>query len=416
MSKRHIIRRSIKATITKDEAGQFVFVASDETLDRQGEVVKADEWDLTQFTKSPRLLVDHDYRVQSIVGLASKIWLEGKTLKFIPQFHEITELAVMTKKMIEEGMLDTVSVGFCRRMSNGKGINELMEISFVAVPANANARLLAAKSIGDDDAGKIKEFIKGGAEGAEEGEDFVDHVLTEEDLANNPDLIEEGLKVGDVVGLPAEAEAIIQAGVEEEGDEEETVEEAKTEEVAEAKPEGEEKAVIEVEKKDVTEDMLEEATTLYMQKWPLLDAVWCEVWKFAGAYTLDTVKLEDGPMLIEELGKRLTTIVTTSEKADTSDKNTESMLGIMKGLIEQKEGRVLSGKNRDTIKAAVEALNALLDATDKQGEEDAEAKAKADKSFVTVDAQEYFALKGLLKKVATVTGEVLRDYPKQSSK
>lgn len=408
-NKRHIVRHSLKATIEKAESGEIVFIASDETLDRQGEVVKADEWDLTQFLKSPRLLVDHDYRVESIVGIAKKVWQEGKTLKFVPTFHEITEKAVMVKRMIDEGMLDTVSVGFCRRMVNGKGVNELMEISLVAVPANANARLLAVKAVDAEAIGKIKTFIKEAE--IEEGGEFVDHILTDEDLANNPELAAEGLKVGDVIGIPAEAEAIIQ-GEEAEEEAAEVVEEATPVE-AEAIP-VETAETAEAVEKGMTEDVIAEAQDNAMNKYPLIEAVFSEVYKFLDAYYLDSVEADKGVELLNELCDRLKSMTIGTEAK--IDEKSAIITAVFKGVIEQKEGRVLSGKNRDTIKAAVEALNALLDATDKQGAEDTEAKAEVNKSFVTVDAQEYFALKGLLKKVATVTGEVLRDYPKQSSK
>lgn len=409
-NKRHIVRHSLKATIEKAESGEIVFIASDETLDRQGEVVKADEWDLTQFAKSPRLLVDHDYRVEAIVGIAKKVWQEGKTLKFVPTFHEITEKAVMVKRMIDEGVLDTVSVGFCRRMVNGKGVNELMEISFVAVPANANARLLAVKAVDAEAIGKIKNFIKEAE--IEEGGEFVDHILTDEDLANNPGLAEEGLKVGDVIGIPAEAEAIIQ-GEEAEEEAAEVVEEATPVEAAPVET-VETVETAEAVEKGMTEDIIASAQDNAMAKYPLIEAVFSEVYKFLDAYYLDTVEADQGGDLVIELCERLKGMTIGTEAK--IDEKSAIITAVFKGVIEQKEGRVLSGKNRDTIKAAVEALNALLDATDKQGAEDTEAKAEVNKSFVTVDAQEYFALKGLLKKVATVTGEVLRDYPKQSSK
>lgn len=404
-NKRHIVRHALKATIEKAENGELVFIASDETLDRQGEVVKASEWDLTQFEKSPRLLVDHDYRVQSIVGVAKKVWQEGNILKFVPTFHEITEQAVMVKQMIEQGVLDTVSVGFCRRMSNGKGVNELMEISFVAVPANPNARLLAAKSVDAEAIGKIKTFIKEAE--IEEGGEFVDHILTEEDLINNPELAEDGLKVGDTIGIPSEAEAIIQG------------EEAPAGEAVEEAPATEEKATVEIEKKDVTEDIIVEAKDRMMAKYSLIDAVFAEVYKFLDAFYLDTVNPEQGPELVAELCERLKNVTVGTETK--VDEKGAVLSAVLKGLIEQKEGRTLSGKNRDTIVTAIDAmksgigaLESLLDSTDEKSAESevetkVEAPAEDQKSAMTLEAEDYLAFKRLLRTVNTVTANALRD-------
>ncbi|MDQ3158802.1 MAG: SAP domain-containing protein [bacterium] len=54
-----------------------------------------------------------------------------------------------------------------------------------------------AKSIGED----FVEFIIEKPE-APEGDETIDHVVTQEDLDNNPSLEEEGVQVGDVIQLP----------------------------------------------------------------------------------------------------------------------------------------------------------------------------------------------------------------------
>jgi hypothetical protein len=60
----------LKASVTKAADGRVTIVASDETIDRSGEAIPVSSWDLSNFQKSPRLLIDHDYSVKSIVGLA----------------------------------------------------------------------------------------------------------------------------------------------------------------------------------------------------------------------------------------------------------------------------------------------------------------------------------------------------------
>lgn len=149
----------LKAFARKSEDGRITVIASDETVDRSGEVVPIDAWDLANFRQSPRLLIDHDYSVKSVVGLAENIRVQGRQLLFDPLFHEITQAARETKQMVEQGFLDTVSVGFLRREEGGRILNELLEVSFVAVPCNPNARTLSVKDIGPDEEKAVEAFV-----------------------------------------------------------------------------------------------------------------------------------------------------------------------------------------------------------------------------------------------------------------
>lgn len=151
----------------KKSEGKLTIVASDETLDRHGEVLKLESWDLSEFKKAPRLLVDHNHEVASIVGKAEGIRIEDNKLVFEPLFHEITQLSKDVKEMVDQGFLDTVSVGFIPHgpVKDGDvGRNELIEISFVTVGANPNARAKALgeavskATVSDDEKEKIEKF------------------------------------------------------------------------------------------------------------------------------------------------------------------------------------------------------------------------------------------------------------------
>lgn len=141
-------KRFLQANLQKS-GDKISFVASDETLDRSGEVIPITSWDLTNFMRNPVLLVDHDYRVEKIVGVAENIRIEGKKLMFDPIFHEITDLAKNVKEMVIQEVLNTVSVGFLPHgpvKDGDQGRNELLEVSFVAVPANPSAERLKTLS------------------------------------------------------------------------------------------------------------------------------------------------------------------------------------------------------------------------------------------------------------------------------
>jgi hypothetical protein len=88
----------LKAFAQKAGDGRITVIASDETVDRSGEVVPIDAWDLANFRQSPRLLIDHDYSVKSVVGLAENIRVQGRQLLFDPLFHEITQAARETSR------------------------------------------------------------------------------------------------------------------------------------------------------------------------------------------------------------------------------------------------------------------------------------------------------------------------------
>lgn len=135
---------------TKGE--HITFVASDETLDRMGEVLPIDSWDLSKYRANPLLLANHDYSVENIVGRARSIRIDKvkKQLTFDAEFHEITELAKAVKTMVMDGFLKTVSVGFIPHGPKKDGdhdTNELLEISFVPVPANPGAHALMMRGL-----------------------------------------------------------------------------------------------------------------------------------------------------------------------------------------------------------------------------------------------------------------------------
>jgi HK97 family phage prohead protease len=129
---------------------QYEFVASTATLDRDGEVIDVDGWDLSNFKKNPVIMWAHDYR-NPPVGRATKIWKhDGKlknTVEFPPEGDY--EFADIVERLVDQGYLKTESVGFIpRKWEDGDGEKaprrkytkqELLEISIVPVPSNPDA-------------------------------------------------------------------------------------------------------------------------------------------------------------------------------------------------------------------------------------------------------------------------------------
>jgi len=135
-----------------EPGGPMVFVASDETVDRLGDIIGADGWQLDAYRKNPVFMWQHDHTMAPI-GTVPKIWVEDKQLLNMVAWDEADELARFIKGKFERRVLRAESVGFraIEFEDNGKsgGIRftkqELLEISAVSIPAHPKA---LAKAMG----------------------------------------------------------------------------------------------------------------------------------------------------------------------------------------------------------------------------------------------------------------------------
>lgn len=149
------------------DEGEKVFIASDETVDRQGESIAVDGWQLDNFKKNPILLWSHN-PFEPAIGKADNIrkrTVNGKSaLTFEPKFHRLSELSKLISDMVDQGWMKTVSVGFRPFEQEGTKFTkqELLEISFVNIPANPSAMSLAySKGYGTETVSKVFEVEKG---------------------------------------------------------------------------------------------------------------------------------------------------------------------------------------------------------------------------------------------------------------
>lgn len=103
---------SIKALVEKKE-GKLTAIASSEVKDRMGDTILISGWQLKNFKKNPVIPFAHNYS-EMPVGIAKKLRIEGKNLIFEPEFHEITQLAREVKAMYEADppIMKAFSVGF----------------------------------------------------------------------------------------------------------------------------------------------------------------------------------------------------------------------------------------------------------------------------------------------------------------
>jgi len=156
--------RTLVSVVVKEIGDRTLeFAGSTEDVDRMGDIIKSSGWKLGPFKKNPVFMWVHDYS-QPPIGRALKVWVdkETKRLMFNVQFAgpDIYQFADTIYKLYLGGFLHATSVGFIPLNWEGKdGENdfpawegnvftsqELLELSSVPVPANANALMSARDS------------------------------------------------------------------------------------------------------------------------------------------------------------------------------------------------------------------------------------------------------------------------------
>jgi hypothetical protein len=159
---RYLVRKMGEVRAIDEEKRRVTVVTSDATLDRYGDTIAADGWKTDAYALNPVVLIDHDYRVASIVGHSARWWVEGGQFMSEDQFDPAgtNAAADMAWAKILNRSLRAVSVGF-RALKWAKRLNEAnewtggfdfleqekLEHSWVAVPANHSAVIPASISL-----------------------------------------------------------------------------------------------------------------------------------------------------------------------------------------------------------------------------------------------------------------------------
>lgn len=129
------------------DAGQqkdMMFVASEESADRVGDVIKTEGWVLENFKRNPVLMYSHDYSIP-VLGTIPNVWTEKKQLLNTVRWDDEDPFARFIKGKYERGFMKAVSVGFkaIDFEEQERGIlfkqQELLEISLVPVPMHPRA-------------------------------------------------------------------------------------------------------------------------------------------------------------------------------------------------------------------------------------------------------------------------------------
>jgi len=164
-----MIRKLIPVEVKEVGDRTLEIAGSTEDEDRMGDIIRSSGWKLTPFKKNPVFMWAHDYHSPPI-GRANRVWVDKETnkLMFKVEFAppETYEFADTIYKLYKGGFLHATSVGFIPLEWEGKDEEnpnpkgnvftkqELLELSAVPVPANAEA-LVSAR---DEGLITVKEF------------------------------------------------------------------------------------------------------------------------------------------------------------------------------------------------------------------------------------------------------------------
>jgi len=144
-------KQFLKGYVTKGEKeNEYRVLASTSAIDRHGDSVDQNGWILNNYLKNPVMLWAHKYD-ELPVAKATIVEVTDKGLEMAFEFAsaEGNPKAQQIKTLYDEGYLNAVSVGFIPMERNGNSItkSELLEVSFVPVPANQEALRLAMKGM-----------------------------------------------------------------------------------------------------------------------------------------------------------------------------------------------------------------------------------------------------------------------------
>ena len=140
--------------------GRVDAVMSTESVDRDGDIIKLDGWDLRDFESHPVLMADHNYDLLHQIGKWADVRVEGGALRGTATYHigKGNPHADWAFHLAEQGEA-AFSVGFIPDMEkavelDGKGIwgsfefhsQKLLETSQVAIPSNPDAVQLSTRA------------------------------------------------------------------------------------------------------------------------------------------------------------------------------------------------------------------------------------------------------------------------------
>ena len=154
------LKKSLTAEIKADtDERTLTAIASTSNPDRDHDVLPSDGWNLKNFKKNPVMLYGHDSR-DLPVATVTDIKQDGEKLVFKARFPKpgIHDFADKVYELYKDGILRAFSVRFSSKdyeKNDYGGLtfkkSELLEISAVTIPANAEALVQQVKQLKESD-------------------------------------------------------------------------------------------------------------------------------------------------------------------------------------------------------------------------------------------------------------------------
>lgn len=148
---------NVKALEDEHPNGTFEAVLSSPRVDRDGEIIDAGAFE--PLPASIPIHLDHDMSTEKIVARAVPTYVGDK---LVAKGHYGSDpLSQSTRQKVIDGLIDSMSVGFIRpKMKRVDGVphivkSELIESSFVTIPSNVDALVLAGKQARHGTASKV---------------------------------------------------------------------------------------------------------------------------------------------------------------------------------------------------------------------------------------------------------------------
>jgi phage head maturation protease len=161
-----------KLTKAKDKNGTFDVIISTEAIDRSGEIVKQDGWELERYKNNPIVLWGHDYYSLPIgyttdTYKTEKDGVQALGARGVFLSADINPLAQQVRKLYDLGLKEgrgvgcTTSVGFIPKEFDENQRNtitkaELLEFSFVPIPANQDVGAARGRALTLEEAKELQ--------------------------------------------------------------------------------------------------------------------------------------------------------------------------------------------------------------------------------------------------------------------
>lgn len=133
--------------VRADQGGPIVFLASTDALVKQdGMVIERGAWRFDRYRKNPVILFGHDYMGQRLpIGKATKYAEDSRGLIVDAEFDQDDPFAREVERKLRKGYLNGVSISWDVLRIDGNRVKEaeLIEVSVVPIPADANAVAIA---------------------------------------------------------------------------------------------------------------------------------------------------------------------------------------------------------------------------------------------------------------------------------